>query len=70
MTKLSKSVLKTLTNSFVISIVFNVLAFVSTDGSWAQSVLSFIGFYSAILTANVFVVFIITLVLAPLFKEK
>lgn len=70
MTKLSKSVLKILTNSFVISIVFNVLASVSIDGSWAESILGFIGFYSAILTANIFVVFIITLVLAPLFREK
>lgn len=70
MTKLSKSVLKILTNSFVISIVFNVLASVSVDGSWAESILGFIGFYSAILTANIFVVFIITLVLAPLFREK
>ena len=70
MTKLSKSVLKILTNSFVISIVFNVLASVSVDGSWAESILGFIGFYSAILTANIFVVFIITLVLALLFREK
>ena len=70
MTKLSKSVLKILTNSLVISIVFNVLAFVSVDGSWAESILGFIGFYGAILTANIFVVFIITLVLAPLFREK
>jgi hypothetical protein len=70
MVKVSKFLLKVLTNSFLVSIICLLVSFLCKEGTIANNVFGFIGFYGSLVTINVFFIFLIFFLLTPLFRGK
>jgi hypothetical protein len=70
MVKIQKLILKALTNSFIISAVSLLVAFVSKEGSMTHNVSGGLGFYGSIITVNLCVVHVIAFLLSKIIRSK
>jgi hypothetical protein len=70
MAKIQKLILRVLTFSFVISAILLLIGFVSKEGSITQNVIGGLGFYGSIITINLCVLHMITLIISKIVREK
>ena len=70
MTKISKLLLKVLTNSVVISLITLLIGALSIEGSIFRNIFGFVGIYGTIITIHIFFAHLFFAILAFIFKEK
>jgi hypothetical protein len=70
MTNFSKLLFRILTNSFIVSMICLLVSVVSTEGTIIKNVFGFVGFYGSLLTINLFVLSLIFVLLASVFRER
>jgi hypothetical protein len=70
MQETSRFIFLLLKNTFIITVISLLLAWLGGDGSFFERVFGFIGFFGAILTIKLFFIHVLVLILAFLFKKN
>ena len=70
MQKASRYVFILLKNTFIISVIGLLLAWIGGEGSFYQLVFGLIGLYASLLTIFLFILHVIVLILAFIFKNN
>ncbi|HWJ92128.1 MAG TPA: hypothetical protein VNR87_13505 [Flavisolibacter sp.] len=70
MTKAPQLLLKVLTNSFILSVIFLLISIISREDSLAETVFGFIGLFGIIVTSWIFIVHAFSIIIRFLLKEK
>jgi hypothetical protein len=68
MAKLSKLVLRILTNSFIVSVLSLLIGFLCTPGSFIQQVFNGIGLYGTIITVYIFLFHLLVIFISFIVK--